>query len=232
MYLVVSKLCSSIYYDAIYNKHFHTAMTTRKLTLEDWPLVEEKIKNSRNFYVAQTKEEIGMEYFLEYTKKSFEHPEERVYGWFENDELISIMTVYNFKILPAYLLKNFKHFLQDNLYNPVKNGLAPMLNDIINIQENSKLYTFYMAKTSDPKRLNQERLRKLMFNDGCPKAKNYTITVEEIVPAGAHSRYGLHYEGIYFKKIMQEETAVIRFTLPQEFRSNARYDLAQKMINK
>jgi hypothetical protein len=31
---------------------------------------------------------------------------------------------------------------------------------------------------------------------------------------------------------MKEETAVIRFTLPQEFRLNASQELALKMINK
>lgn len=204
----------------------------RKLTLDDWPLVEGKLKSANNFYIAQTKEEIGLDNYLEYTAKSFTKSEDTVYGYFVNDDLISITTVYNFKIMPAYLLKNFKHFSQSNLYNPVTNGLAPTLNRIMEIQEDNHLYTFYMAKTADPKRLNQKRLRKLMFEEGCPKAKNYMITVEEVLSPGTHSRFGLHYEGIYFKRPMKEETAVIRFTLPQEFRLNASQELALKMINK
>lgn len=204
----------------------------RPLTPSDWKLVEEKLVSSRNFYIAQTKEYIGLDSYLEYTAKSFNNSQDTVYGYFSEGDLVSITTVYNFKLLPAYLLKNFKHFTQTNLYNPVKNGLAPTLNRIMEIQESKHLYTFYMAKTANPKRLNQERLRKLMFDEGCPKAKNYVITVEEIVPPNTHSRYGLHYEGVYYKRLMKEETAVIRFTLPQEFRSNASHQLAQKMINK
>lgn len=204
----------------------------RKLTLNDWALVEGKLKSANNFYIAQTKERIGLDNYLEYTAKSFTNSEDTVYGYFVDDDLISITTVYNFKIMPAYLLKNFKHFSQSNLYNPVTNGLAPTLNRIMEIQETNHLYTFYMAKTADPKRLNQKRLRKLMFEEGCPKAKNYMITVEEVLPPGTHSRFGLHYEGIYFKRPMKEETAVIRFTLPQEFRLNASQELALKMINK
>ena len=204
----------------------------RKLTLDDWALVEKKLTSANNFNIAQTKESIGLDQYIEYTAKSFSNLEDTVYGYFINDDLVSMTTVYNFKIMPAYLLKNFKHVNQSNLYNPVTNGLAPTLNRIMEIQEAKHLYTFYMAKTANPKRLNQERLRKLMFEEGCPKAKNYMITVEEVLPPGTHSRFGLHYEGIYFKRPMKEETAVIRFTLPHEFRTNTSQELAQKMINK
>ena len=204
----------------------------RKLTFNDWALVKTKLESANNFNIAQTKESIGLDNYLVYTAKSFINSEDVVYGYFINNDLISMTTVYNFKLMPAYLLKNFKHFSQSNLYNPVTNGLAPTLNRIIEIQEANQLYTFYMAKTANPKRLNQERLRKLMFEEGCPKAKPYMITVEEVIPPGTHSRFGLHHEGIYFKHTMQEETAVIRFTLPQEFRTNTSQELAQKMINK
>jgi hypothetical protein len=204
----------------------------RKLTINDWTLVEEKLKSARNFYIAQTKENIGLDNYIAYTAKSFADPEDTTIGYFVNGDLISMTTVYDFKVMPAYLLKNFKHFSQSNLYNPVTNGLAPTLNKIIEIQESRHLYTFYMAKTANPKRLNQERLRKLMFEEGCPRAKNYMITVEEVLPPNTNSRFGLHYKGIYFKRSMQEETAVIRFTLPQEFRTNASQALAQKMIDK
>lgn len=206
--------------------------TIRKLGVQDWTQVQEKIMNGRNFYIAQTKEEIGQLNFLEYTQKSFKNPEETIYGYFVNDELISITTVYDFKVVPAYLLKNFKHFLDDNLYNPVKNGMALLLNHIIDIQERKGLYTFYMAKTANPRRLNQERYRKQMFNIACPKLKNYMITVEEIVKAGEDSKYGLHKEGIYYKRKMQEDTCVIRYTCSQEFRLNADPQLSEKMIKK
>ena len=79
------------------------------------------------------------------------------------------------------------------LYDPVKNGLAPVLNKIIEMQESKGLFTFYMTKTSNPGRLNQQRVRNLMFDVGCPKLKNYDITVEEIVPAGQKSKYHFHF---------------------------------------
>jgi hypothetical protein len=77
----------------------------RKLTLNDWALVEGKLKSANNFYIAQTKERIGLDNYLEYTAKSFTNSEDTVYGYFVDNDLISITTVYNYKIMPAYLLK-------------------------------------------------------------------------------------------------------------------------------
>jgi hypothetical protein len=205
----------------------------RKLTINDWDLVESKIRTSKNFNIAQTKESIGLESYLSYTLESFQaSTRDTIVGYFENNELISMTSFYNFKIMPAYLFKNFKHFKETNLYNPLTNGFAPTMNKIIELQEQQHCYTFYVVKTANHKRLNQKRLRSLMFDEGCPKLKNYIISVEELVPGGTQSKYQFHYEGMYFKHILQEDTVVLRFTLPQEFRLNASAALTEKLVSK
>lgn len=204
----------------------------KKLTISDWPDIEKLIDNENNFRIAQTKMTIPKEEYKSYTYNSFLNNKEEVYAFITNEEIISITTVLEYEALPGYLLKNFRHFKKTNMYNPINNGLAPTLNQIIEIQEEKGLYTFWMAKTGNHKRLNQERTRDLMFNVGCPKLKNYELTIEEYVLANTKSKYRFHADGIYFGKILTEDTCVIKFTCRQEHRNNVDFNLSQKMINK
>jgi hypothetical protein len=204
----------------------------KQLTLDDWPLVEAKINESSIFRIAQTKHEISKQEYLNYTYKSFNKTNEQVYGYFVNNDLISMTSVYTFIDLPGYLMKNFKHFGKANLYNPVTSGMAPTFNKIIEIKEAEGLYTFWMSKTADYRRLNQKRVRHLMFDIGCPKLKNYEITIEEVIPANTKSKYRLHADGIHFGSILSEDTCIIKYTCKQEFRNNVSQELAERVINK
>lgn len=202
------------------------------LSINDWPQIEKKISKLKIFRIAQTKHEISKEEYMAYTYNSFVSQNEIVYGYMDYDDIISITSVYNFKAVPGYLLKNFKHFQEFNLYDPVKNGTSVIMNKIIEDQEKKHLYSFWMAKTANYKRLNQERIRKKMFDIGCPKLKYYDITIEELVPANSRSKYRLHDEGIYFGNTINEDTCVIRCTCRQEFRNNVDNNLKNKLINK
>jgi hypothetical protein len=204
----------------------------KTLTIDDWPILEKLIDNEDIFRIAQTKMEIPKEEYKSYTHNSFLNPKEHIYAFITDNEIVSITTVLDFESLPGYLVKNFKHFKKSNLYNPVINGLAPTLNKIIEIQEQKGLYTFWMAKTGNYKRLNQERTRHLMFNVGCPILQNYEITIEEYLPKNTKSKYRFHSEGIYFGKVLTEDTCVIRYTCKQQYRTNVNLNLSQKMFNK
>ena len=207
-------------------------MQIKILTLENWPEIESKLNSIKNFRIGQTKQEIHKELYFEYTKNSLISETESVFGFYTDDLLVSMTTVHEFNFMPSYLVKNFRSFTDTNLYNPLQNGLAPTLNHIIELYEKKNLYTFYMVKTADPKRLNQKRVRKLMFEIGCPKLQNYDITVEEFIQAGTKSIYRVHSDAICLGVVFEYDVVILRYTCNQNFRTNISENLKEKIITK
>lgn len=199
------------------------------LSADNWMEVKEKLDNISVFRIGQTKEEMDKDLYYEYTKNSLHDDKDKVLGFYLNDELTSITTVSEFNFMPAYLIKNFRHFGKSNLYNPLQNGLGPFLDFLINFYEKQHIYTFYMVKTANAKRINQVRVRNLLLT-GAPSLKKYELTVEELIKAGTKSTYRVHSEAVCLGHVFQHDVIIMRWSCRQEFRTYIGSDLMEKML--
>ena len=126
---------------------------------------------------------------------------------------------------------NFKNFRPDPIYNPTKNGWADLWNTIFQVQEEKKLYSFYLLRTAETNRLNYKRYHTTYMN-GSPKFLNYVRTLEELVPSNSHPKWDLHNSLFYFGKTYNHDTMVLKFTCKQQHRTDIPEVLQQGLLMK
>lgn len=194
------------------------------LTTDNWPEIESAVKKLPFHRVAQTRQTIPVEEFLRYTQNILKRANSTVYGYYENEELTSMISLVEFSQMPAYVIYNWRNLKPSNVYNPVKNGWSDLWNRLIEDQEKKGNYTFYMMRTTDVNRLQYKKFHN-MYMKHSPKFLNYERTVEEVVPANSKTKWAFFDSILYFNKTFDYETMVLKFTCRQEHRNNVTADL-------
>lgn len=203
--------------------------TVKILSIDDWLEIEDSIRVLPTHRIAQTRTDISLESFLKYTKTAFDFPGHVMYGFYKDDVLSSMITIYNFEIMPAYVIRNWRNLKPGKRFNPEANGYFALWNKILDDQENSGLYEFYMMKSSVSSRLQLDWTYPLLV-ENCPRFLNYERTLEELVPANAKSKYSLHEKSMYLNKTIPEDTMVLKFTCRQRDRQGIPDTLQKELI--
>ena len=203
--------------------------TVKALSIDNWAEIEDSIRALPTHRIAQTRTDISLESFLKYTKTAFDFPGHVMYGFYKDDVLSSMMTIYNFEIMPAYVIRNWRNLKPGKRFNPAANGYFALWNRILDDQESKGLYEFYMMKSSVSSRLQLDWTYPLLV-ENCPRFLNYERTLEELVPANTKSKYSLHEKSMYLNKTIPEDTMVLKFTCRQRDRQGVPDNLQKELI--
>ena len=187
------------------------------LTLDDWDELSTAIKKLPFHRIAQTRQTVSEEEYLKYRLK----PSGDI-----NESTISVARI---SVFPTYGVYNWRNLKPDTIYDPVKNGWSELWTHLLTEQENAELYTFYMLRTTDLGRLSYSKYHDTYMKT-VPKFLNYERTVEEVVPAGKKTKWPFFDSILYFGKLLEHDTMVLKFTLKQQHRNNVEPKLQKELI--
>lgn len=183
----------------------------RPLTEKDLPDLESKIKRCDTFNFANSKAEMTKEEYLKYSLGLFSLDRHLIHGYFYNGELSSMITSHELKIIPSYIVKNYKVFNPSGYFSPNKNGWNMLLTNVIEYFESKNFYSFYAMQGADEKRnYNMRKSVEILWN--------YEYSIEEYVPANSKSKHGLHDQTMYYGKTISVDTIVNRYSCRQQYR--------------
>lgn len=203
-----------------------------QLTLDDWPIIKTAIIHSGSSHrIGMSRQSLSTEQYLQYTYSFLRKEGTAIYGFYDNIGIKSMISVVDFSTIPSYGVYNFKNFRTDTIYNPIKNGWTELWNTIFQVQEEKKLYSFYLLRTAEINRLNYKRYHSTYMN-GSPKFLNYVRTLEELVPANSHPKWDLHNSLFYFGKTYDHDTMILKFTCKQQYRTGVPELLQQGLLMK
>lgn len=141
-----------------------------------------------------------------------------VFGKFDGEELISIISAYEWPGLPYYTIDNlYVKAGYQKFFSLEKSGFADILTKIVCFMEERGRFTFYFVRAHIKKWVirdrNLEEFRRLS-----PEFNLYDYTIEEVVEPNMQSKYKAHREllGNVTRPI---KTVVIRCTLPDRLRT-------------
>jgi len=185
----------------------------RPLTIKDLPDLKLKIEGCTTFNFANTKASMTKEDFLKYSLGLFSLDRHLIHGYFLNGELTSMITSHELRIIPSYIVKNYKVFNPSVYFSPKKNGWNMLLTDVIKYFESKKFYSFYAMQGADEKRnYNMRKSVEIL--------QNYDYSIEEYVLANTKSKYGLHDQTMYYGKTISVDTIVNRYACRQQNRDS------------
>lgn len=199
-------------------------MEARRLTSDDLPkalaLVSEHKKLQRSEF--------------DVSDLNLEKTIDLYYGSFDNDVLVAIVRVTEFKSQPAFLLGPW--FIKRNLLtvfswkpedgNPVQSFFRPIVSDMVA----EGRYTFYYTKSMWPKRLERhgrDFMSALMYNEEMFRREDWTRYLEEIIPAGKRSKYELH-DAIVLKREWPVDIIVVKVCMRNLMRNHP-YKLEEEL---
>ena len=193
-------------------------MEARRLTSDDLPealgLVSEHTKLQRSEFDLST--------------LNLEKTIDQYYGSFDNDVLVAIVRVTEFKSQPAFLLGPW--FIKRNLLNvfawepesgnPAQSFFKPIISDMVD----KGRYTFYYTKPIDKwsvrlQRLGRDFISALTYDEEFFRREDWTRYLEEIVPAGKRSKYELH-DSILLKREWPVEIIVVKVCMRNLMRNH------------
>ena len=183
----------------------------RPLELRDLSIMEEKIKECNTFNFANSRAVMSKEDYLKYSTNLFHMERHVIHGCFYKDELTSMIATHELKIVPSYIIKNYKVFSPSGYFSPRKNGWNLLLTSVIEYFESKGFYSFYAMQGADETRnYNMRKSVEIL--------QKYEYTIEEFVTANTRSIYGLHDQTMYYGKTISVDTIVNRYACRHEHR--------------
>lgn len=188
----------------------------RKLSSEDLPLIVSKLEPGPQKY-AYGHDHMPYEEYLAFTTRLLSYPGCGTWGFFEDGELVSFMTAFDFQTLPYYGLTNFKVLKKFNFYNSSKNGWTPLIEKITEVKEKEQRYTFFAGQAA--RSFNVRRKTAELSVDDSPSFWNrYMMTIEEYIPANNPSKFDFFNKAILRDKIFTSDFIVFKFTCKNIYR--------------
>ena len=150
--------------------------------------------------------------------------ESLLFGYYDEDKLISFLTSTPWRGLPYYTISNF--FVQQgsiNYFTLKNSGVIDLLTETVKHMENKGLYTFYYVRSEDHWPIKNKKRKNLGFSIQWPDYKKYVVTMEEMIEPGQRSRYETHDLLLGGVNTSDLRRVIVRYTLPHELRSEG-YD--------
>lgn len=187
----------------------------RPLEEKDLALMETKIKECTTFNFANSRASMSKDDFLKYSLNLYSMERHTIHGCFYQDDLTSMVTTHELRIVPSYIIKNYKVFNPSGYFSPRKNGWNLLLTSVIEYYESKNFYSFYAMQGADETRnYNMRKSVEIL--------KKYEYTIEEFVPANTRSKYGLYDQTMYYGKTISVDTIVNRYACRHEHRTNSK----------
>lgn len=185
----------------------------RHLTSDDLPILKTKIESCATFNFANTKVSMSKEDYLKYSVNLFHSEGNVIHGYFYKGDLTSVITSHELKIIPSYVVKNYKVFNPSGYFSPEKNGWNMLLTSVIEYFEKKSIFSFYAMQGADETRnYNMRKSVKILWN--------YEYSIEEFVPANTRSKFNLHDYTMYHSRTLPVDTIVNRYACRQEYRNS------------
>ena len=156
--------------------------------------------------------------FFDYMKTCITHHLHTTYGYYDDQGLVSIITLCDFPGLPYYAIINFKVIRKFNVWDPANNGMA-QFQEVYFSKEKEERYSFFMMRGfKNPKLVRHvSRKVKLSMTDLFDR---YHRTIEEYIPAGHMSKWEPFNKILFRGHTFNDDSVLYKFTCKQEFRTN------------
>ena len=163
--------------------------------------------------------EVTKQEYLNFTEKILRSSTHGTWGFYQDGNLISFMSAFDFPNLPYYGVLNFKVIKKSNYFSQVKSGFFALLDHIIKIKESEKRYTCYMTRAIQ----RNADVRKKLYDEwekNFPEFfKRYIRTIEEVIPAGQLSQFDYYNKALLRDKVYDNDMMVMKFVCRNEFRT-------------
>jgi len=191
----------------------------KKITIEDLNYISEVLPEGQHRLGFGTSSVSKQEY-LNYTEKILRSQTHTTWGFFNNADMVSFMSSFDFPNLPYYGLLNFKVLQTSTYYSQVKSGFIDLINFISEQKEAEQRYTFFVTRAV----LRRVDARKKLFDEWKNHApdlyKKYLRTIEEVVPAGQLSKFDYFNKALLREKVFDNDMLIMKWTCRNEFRTN------------
>jgi len=192
-------------------------MTIKILTMADMPLLKQLIGSDPQ-KIGFSDTYISNSDYFDYMKTCIIHPLHKTYGYFDNDELVSLITLCDFPALPYYALVNFKVVKKFNTWVPEQNGMKQFL-EVYFSKEKEERYSFFMMRGFKNARLARHVSRQVRLSMG-ELWDRYHETIEEYIPAGQQSKWEPFNKILFRGHTFNDDSVLYKFTCKQEYRTN------------
>jgi hypothetical protein len=147
-----------------------------------------------------------------------------LFGYYDDEKLISFLTSTPWEGLPYYTISNF-FVLQGHIryFTLTNSGMIDLLTETVKYMENKNYYTFYYVRSEDHWPIKNEKRKNMGFSKQWPEYKKYVVTMEEMIEPGQRSRYNTHDILLGGVNTSDLRRVIVRYTLPHELRSEG-YD--------
>ena len=198
-------------------------MHLQQLTIKNLPEIE-KVLGAGPQRIGFGNTKVSRDEYLDMTAKMLSLPAHTTYGCYDDDNLISYMTFFDFPNLPYYGATNFKVLKKFNYYDQVKNGFIKLL-DVCDIKEKEGRYSMLLGRAVYRKVDNRKKILRQFALEAPNFWKKYIRTIEEYIPAGQASQYDYFNKAILRGKIFDNDFIIIKMTCRQEYRNVLPADL-------
>jgi len=195
----------------------YSDMTIKILTMNDMPELKNLIGPGPQ-KIGFSDTYISNDDFFDYMKTCISHSLHKTYGYYDGEELVSLITLCDFPGLPYYALINFKVIKKFNVWSPEQNGMKQFLEVYFN-KEKEERYSFFMMRGFKNARLARHVSRQVRLSMG-ELWDRYHETVEEYIPAGSMSKWEPFNKILFRGHTFNDDSVLYKFTCKQEYRTN------------
>jgi len=192
-------------------------MSIKILTMDNFEALKELIGPAPQ-KIGFSDTYVSSDDYFDYLKTCLTHPLHKTYAYYDNDELVSFITLCDFPALPYYAVINFKVIKKFNTYDQEKNGIH-QFQEVYFSKESENRYSFYkMRGFKSPKLM--KRVTRGIVNAMPEFFDRYHRTIEEYIPAGQMSQYEPFNKILLRGHTFNDDCVIFKFTCKQEYRTN------------